>query len=174
MRQVKGAMRHIVLALLLFVPALPVVIASTPAQTLPVYCDTETVVRVLNSVDELLTSVDERIDTDTPVALRADLHTARGLLLQVENGCFTEPPPTPEALTYFIVSDQRVNARSCPGTRCRILSVFSPGDEIQPTGTVSGDTVSGSSEWYRINVSGQHAFIHSSLVREEHPSDDEG
>jgi len=160
-------MRYLLVSLLL-IPALFAAVASATAQVLPVYCDTDTLIQVLNSVDEILLSVDERIDTDTPVALRADLNTARGMLTQVKNGCFTEP--TQQATTYVIVSNQGVNARSCPGTRCRVLSVLAPGDEIQPTGIVSGETVSGSSEWYRIDADGQMAFIHSSLVSEEGPS----
>jgi hypothetical protein len=162
-------MRFLLLAFLLFVSGLSVVLASVPAQEQPVYCDKESIELILTSVSELLTSVDERIDTDTPDALLADLRTAHGMMLQVANGCFAATP-TPQNVTYIVAGNQGVNARSCPSTTCNIVSTLSPGTEVQSLGTFSGDTVSGSSEWYQINVSGQMAFVHSSLVSQERPA----
>jgi SH3-like domain-containing protein len=106
-------------------------------------------------------------NTNTPVALRADLRMARGIMMQLQSNCFEEAPITP--VQIYINSNQGVNARSCPRTSCEAVDVLSPGTAVTSIGIQDGDTVSGSSEWHRIRIDGEDAFVHSSLVSSNRP-----
>ncbi len=69
----------------------------------------------------------------------------------------------------YIAASDTANARSCPQTSCAIVRSFVRGDVISTTGQVEGEFVLGSSNWTRIQLSGQDAFIHSSLVSQTRP-----
>lgn len=56
------------------------------------------------------------------------------------------------------------NVRSCPNTTCDVVTTLSSGEAITTYGTVDGQTVSGSSEWWMIRYDGDIVYIHSSLV----------
>lgn len=74
--------------------------------------------------------------------------------------------------TYTITSNRTVNARSCPRLNCGVVTTFDSGEEIEVVDVVSGDTVSGSTEWVQIEVEGREAYIHGSLVTEAEANDD--
>ncbi len=63
-----------------------------------------------------------------------------------------------------VIGVERARARSCPQTDCTIITNLDPGTPIQILGTVDGETVRGSTQWYHISLNGLDAYVHSSLV----------
>lgn len=72
--------------------------------------------------------------------------------------------------TAGVVGGARANARTCPHLDCRIVQTLNPGQAITILETVEGASVSNSARWYRIQVNGQDAFVHSSLVTTGQPA----
>lgn len=62
-----------------------------------------------------------------------------------------------------------VNARACAKTTCKVVAKLRPGTAVVILELVDGATVKKSTKWYRIQVDGKDAFVHSSLVTDKVP-----
>lgn len=77
--------------------------------------------------------------------------------------------PRQSAQTYYVTGNT-VNARSCPRTDCDIVRTYSRGQSIRVVATVTGASVSGSTDWYEVRYRGRVIYVHSSLVSSTAPS----
>ncbi len=78
--------------------------------------------------------------------------------------------PTTETGTIFFVAVNGARVRECPQTSCTVITHLQRGAEIEVLQTVNGTAVQGDRTWYRIQVNGQDAFIHSSVVTTTRPT----
>jgi hypothetical protein len=67
-------------------------------------------------------------------------------------------------------SQSNINVRSCTRTTCSIVTTLSPSAEVSVIDEVEGQTISGSTAWYQVEVSNQTAYIHSSLLSLNRPA----
>jgi hypothetical protein len=63
-----------------------------------------------------------------------------------------------------IVTYDFVNVRSCASSTCNQLGRLLKNATFEITGTMDGESVSGSVLWYQIDYQGQVGYVHSSLV----------
>lgn len=70
-----------------------------------------------------------------------------------------------QATVYEVTGDRRINVRTEPSTTASVLTQLAPGDQVEVTGEVDGDAVSGSTLWYALNISGVTGYVHNSLLR---------
>ena len=77
------------------------------------------------------------------------------------------PRQTPQ--TYYVTGNT-INARSCPRTTCEVVTTFSRGQSIRVLATVTGSSVSGSTNWYETRYNARRIYVHSSLVSQTRPS----
>jgi hypothetical protein len=75
-----------------------------------------------------------------------------------------------QSQTYYVNSQSNINIRSCTRTTCSIVTTLSPGAEVLVINEVEGQTVSGSTAWYHVEVSNQTAYIHRSLLSLNRPA----
>ena len=73
-----------------------------------------------------------------------------------------EPPV--DTITFFVSSDQAVNARSCPRLDCAIVVTLEPDTEVSLVETVTGDAAFGSTTWMQVVHNGQVVYVHSALL----------
>jgi hypothetical protein len=79
------------------------------------------------------------------------------------------PTELPDTETYYVTSST-ANVRGCADSNCERLTTLSYGDDIEVIERVDGDSVAGSTRWYRVLLSdGREGFIHSSLVSTTRP-----
>lgn len=83
----------------------------------------------------------------------------------------TTPRPT-EIETQRLYATGNANLRPCTKTTsaCAPAGAVSGGQELTVLGQVEGDTVSGSTVWYKVLHNGQELYIHSSLVSATRPT----
>ncbi len=60
----------------------------------------------------------------------------------------------------------RANVRVCPALTCDIVDVVNRGEAITVAELVTGDSVDGSTDWWRIVLDGRTLYLHSGLVVE--------
>ena len=67
------------------------------------------------------------------------------------------------AQMLYVQGDTR--ARSCPSRSCEVVGTYTYGDRVQVDSIAVGDSVSGSSQWFRTQWrDGRVVYIHSSLT----------
>jgi hypothetical protein len=77
--------------------------------------------------------------------------------------CLTQVAAAQDGAT-FVIGAERARARSCPHMDCTIMTWLEPGMPVEVLGTLEGDALSGSSQWYHISLNGLDGYVHSSLV----------
>ncbi|MGJ3237991.1 MAG: SIMPL domain-containing protein [Anaerolineae bacterium] len=65
---------------------------------------------------------------------------------------------------FQVNSESAVNARNAPSTTSNVVGVLQPGEFVEVIEAVEGSLVGGNSIWYRIIITGQDGYIHSSLL----------
>jgi|GEM_PF-6096339 hypothetical protein len=66
---------------------------------------------------------------------------------------------------YTVVASQAVNVRSEPSTSASVVTSLRPDTIVDVVDEVEGSAVSGNTIWYEIELDGDIAYIHSSLVQ---------
>lgn len=73
----------------------------------------------------------------------------------------------PTSSTTYIINRDDARARECPdtdNTNCPVRAIYNQGDEIEVIERVLGESYAGSTNWLRIRIEGDIAYIHSSLA----------
>ena len=70
---------------------------------------------------------------------------------------------------YYVVASVSVNARSCPRTTCNRVVSFARGAEVNVLQRVSGDSVSGNSNWQAVKHNNAVVYIHAPLLSQTRP-----
>lgn len=102
---------------------------------------------------------DAPTDTDTPTATDRPSETPR-----------PTNRPAPSTTTYYVISPQPINVRSEPSAASSLVTRLDPGAEVQVVGSIEGDNVNGSTQWYEADYNGQQAYVHSSLISRTRPN----
>lgn len=71
-----------------------------------------------------------------------------------------------DAKPYMVIGNKPVNARSCPQVKCPVVMSIQPGETVMVVDTVTGDVTLGSNQWYKVEMDGKTAYVHSALVKE--------
>ncbi len=71
--------------------------------------------------------------------------------------------------TYYVIAPARVNVRSCPRTSCNVVTSFARGAEVNVLQRVSGDSVSGNSNWQAVKHNNAAVYIHAPLLSRTRP-----
>lgn len=66
--------------------------------------------------------------------------------------------------TYFVSGSSRVNVRACAQLDCRIVTVLDPGSQVTVVDSVVGNAVGGNTTWFEVEIAGETAYVHSSLL----------
>jgi PKD repeat protein len=96
-------------------------------------------------------------ETVTPSALPSSTRTPRPTRI-------TRTPPRSQSQTYYVNLGNTANIRSCARRECGILATLSSCAAVTVLGEVRGENISGTNLWYEVDLDGQTAYIHSSLL----------
>ena len=77
--------------------------------------------------------------------------------------------PNQATTTYYISAPVSANARSCPRTSCNVVTSFARGAEVNVLQRVSGDSVSGNSNWQAVKHNNAVVYIHAPLLSRTRP-----
>lgn len=66
-----------------------------------------------------------------------------------------------------VISPSPANVRSAPNATGEVVSTLQPGDTVTVLGTVTGDNVNGSDQWYEVEIDGRSRYVHTSLLGPE-------
>lgn len=78
-----------------------------------------------------------------------------------------QTPINTNPVTRYIVGFS--NVRSCERTSCATVQQLYAGNTVQTLQRVKGEFVNNSDQWWQIDLNGQTAYIHSSLVTDVRP-----
>ena len=70
---------------------------------------------------------------------------------------------------YYVVAPARVNVRSCPRTSCNVVTSFARGAAVNVLQRVSGESVSGNSNWQAVKHNDAVVYIHAPLLSRTRP-----
>jgi hypothetical protein len=80
--------------------------------------------------------------------------------------CVAETPTTSPGVVYYVSSPITINVRTAPATSAGVLARLVPGTQVIYLGEVEGDFVDGDNRWARVEIDGQIAYIHNTLLSE--------
>lgn len=142
-------------------PRAEATIAATTQPALPPSA-TPSLTPFVTAVQQLVaqpTAVATMTFTVTPSATYTPPHTQRPRV---------EATPAPDI--WYVASTQRINVRASASTDARVVAQLNLGDEVRVYGQVIGGSVNGNTTWYEVEVKGQRAYIHSSLLPRTRPT----
>lgn len=125
-----------------------------------------------------VTSTKQLLDSVTGMVILASAHDSRRYYYNVvplereesanassEQGCAAESSAAPGAV-YYVSSPITINVRTEPATSAEVVARLAPGTEVIYLGEVEGDYVNGDNYWAQVEIDGQIAYIHNSLLSE--------
>lgn len=151
-------MRYLLIALILIFT----IISPAAAQDI---CDSE----------QLLSDIDDRL-RDIRAAVSAGASKV-GILNQIDVisdaidacGSAGQASSITTIRNMYVVGTSGINVRAEPSTSAAVVGAARGGNVIETTGTVTGQSVSGSTSWYRVNFGSETGYIHSSLLTTTRP-----
>lgn len=85
-----------------------------------------------------------------------------------QTGNIRATPIHANPVTRYIVGFS--NVRSCERTNCDVVQQLYAGNTVQTLQRIKGEFVNNSDQWWQIDLNGQTAYVHSSLVTDVRPA----
>ncbi|MGB1287297.1 MAG: hypothetical protein ACPG7F_12230 [Aggregatilineales bacterium] len=120
-------------------------------------------------IDDGVTAISYRLDFEQNIwdvsEMTAFNDSRQATLMPVANSQSALTTPT----IYYVKIE--ANLRACPQTSCTLVDTYYAGAALEIVDdNVSGDVVSGSTQWMQGIVNGQPFYVHSSLISRSQPA----
>ncbi len=128
---------------------------------------------LITYLETRLTDLSRSVAQVSDATVRQELAVITGTVRAYRETCHPElpaqAPESRESRFVYILGSSSANIRAEPSTTASIIGAAPGGSTVQTFGTVTGQSVSGSTFWYEVNHDGEVGYIHSSLITTTRP-----